>query len=60
MRARWSFAIARLWLSVGAPLRAIARLEAATIMQPSWATPVVTIATLHAPSAVGAIDRMIC
>lgn len=48
MRARWNVAIARLWLALGAPSRAIARLEAATIMQPGWVAPVVTMATVHA------------
>lgn len=48
MRARWNVAIARLWLALGSHPRAVARLEAAAIMQPAWAVPVVAIATLHA------------
>ena len=48
MRARWNSAIARMWLAIGSNARAIARLEAAAIMQPGWAAPVVTVAMVHA------------
>jgi tetratricopeptide (TPR) repeat protein len=48
MRARWNVAIAQIWLALGSPARAVARLEAAAIMQPEWAGPVVAMATLHA------------
>ena len=50
MRARWNVAIARMWLALGSPARAIARVEAAAIMQPGWAGPIVAIATVHARS----------
>jgi tetratricopeptide (TPR) repeat protein len=48
IRARWSVAIARMWLAIGSTARAIARLEAASIMQPGWAAPVVTMAIVYA------------
>jgi tetratricopeptide (TPR) repeat protein len=48
LRARWNVAIAHMWLGLGRTARAIARLEAATIMQPEWPVPVVAIATQHA------------
>lgn len=48
LRARWNLAIARMWLALGRSARAIARLEAAAIMQPTWARPVVDIASEHA------------
>jgi tetratricopeptide (TPR) repeat protein len=48
IRARWNVAIARLWLALGMTTRAIARLEAAAIMQPEWAGPVVAIASQRA------------
>ena len=48
IRARWNAAIARVWLALGMNARAIARLEAAAIMLPAWAAPVVDIASQHA------------
>ncbi len=47
-RARLNVVIGHAWLAVGAETRAIARLEAAAVMLPDWAAPVVTVAKLHA------------
>jgi tetratricopeptide (TPR) repeat protein len=64
VRARLYHLFAYFWLVFGAPLRAIARFEAASALRPGWSAPLLALALLYSrrgqiPQALAAFRRAV-
>lgn len=64
VRARLYHLFAYVWLMFGAPLRAIARFEAASALRPGWSAPLLALALLYSrrgqvPQALAAFRRAV-